>query len=340
MTIRLAINGFGRIGRTVARAALQRAAVEVVAVNDLADPAMLAHLLQYDSVYGRLEHEVTADGEALTVGGHRIRTFREQDPARLPWGELGIDVVVESTGVFTDAQDAVRHLRAGAGRVIISAPASNEDLTVVMGANSGTYDGSQRIVSNASCTTNCAALMARVLHDGFGVERGLLTTVHAYTNDQRLHDLPHHDYRRARAAACNIIPTGTGAARAIGKVLPELAGRLDGMALRVPVAVGSAVDLTVELSRQVTADEVNAAFRKAAEGELEGMLLYSEAPIVSSDIVGSSASCTFDAPLTMIGEARPGRGSLVKVMGWYDNEAGFSHRTLDLAELLGTAPIH
>lgn len=335
MTIRLAINGFGRIGRTVARASLQRRAVEVVAVNDLADPGMLAHLLQYDSVYGRLEDRVTADGGTMTVAGQRIRTFSEKDPARLPWAELGIDVVIESTGVFTDARDAVRHIRAGAGRVIISAPASNEDLTVVMGANSAAYDGRQRIVSNASCTTNCAALMARVLHDGFGVERGLLTTVHAYTNDQRLQDLPHHDYRRARAAASNIIPTSTGAARAIGKVLPELAGRLDGMALRVPVAAGSAVDLTVELSRQVTAEEVNAAFLKASEGELEGLLVYSDAPIVSSDIVGSSASCTFDAPLTMVGDDRPGRGSLIKITGWYDNETGFSHRTLDLAELLG-----
>jgi glyceraldehyde 3-phosphate dehydrogenase len=331
--MRIAINGFGRIGRTVTRAALERRGFHIVAVNDLAEPEMLAHLLQYDSVHGRMDDEVTAGEHGLQVAGQRIQVFREQDPGGLPWGELGIDVVIESTGAFTDAHRAVRHIEAGAGRVIISAPARHEDLTVVMGVNEDEYDGTQRIVSNASCTTNCAALMAKVLNDAFGIERGLMTTVHAYTNDQRVQDQPHRDFRRARAAATNIIPTTTGAARAVGTVLPALAGRLDGMAMRVPVIDGSVVDLTVELGRQVTAQEVNDVFRKAAEGELEGLLLYCEAPLVSSDIVGCPASCVFDAPLTMVNDA-PGRGSLVKTIGWYDNETGFSHRTLELAGLL------
>ncbi|MBO0652502.1 type I glyceraldehyde-3-phosphate dehydrogenase [Streptomyces triculaminicus] len=334
MTLRLAINGFGRIGRTVARAALRRSDVEVVAVNDLSEPALLAHLLKYDSVHGRLDGTVEVDGDHLVVDGRRIRVLSEKDPANLPWGELDVDVVVESTGVFTNAKDAQRHLDAGARRVLISAPATGEDLTVVMGVNSDAYDGSQRIISNASCTTNCAAMMAKVLDDSFGIQRGLMNTVHAYTSDQRIQDVPHKDYRRARAAASNIVPTSTGAARAIGLVLPKLAGRLDGLSMRVPVIDGSVVDLTVELDRVVTAEEVNEAFRKAAEGELADFLVYTEDPIVSSDIVSTPASCTFDAQLTMVSD-RPGGGSVVKAIGWYDNEYGFSHRTLDLALMVG-----
>ncbi|GHG60096.1 type I glyceraldehyde-3-phosphate dehydrogenase [Streptomyces griseocarneus] len=334
MTLRLAINGFGRIGRTVARAALRRSDVEIVAVNDLSEPALLAHLLKYDSVHGRLDGRVEVDGDHLVVDGRRIRVLSEKDPADLPWGELDVDVVVESTGVFTNAKDAQRHLDAGARRVLISAPATGEDLTVVMGVNSDAYDGSQRIISNASCTTNCAAMMAKVLNDSFGIQRGLMNTVHAYTSDQRIQDVPHKDYRRARAAAANIVPTSTGAARAIGLVLPELAGRLDGLSMRVPVIDGSVVDLTVELDRVVTAEEVNEAFRKAAEGDLADYLVYTEDPIVSSDIVSTPASCTFDAQLTMVSD-RPGGGSVVKAIGWYDNEYGFSHRTLDLALMVG-----
>ncbi|MEU5313659.1 type I glyceraldehyde-3-phosphate dehydrogenase [Streptomyces sp. NPDC021562] len=334
LAMRIAINGFGRIGRTIARAALQRRGVEIVAVNDLADAAMLAHLLQFDTVQGRLDDEVTIDGDRLQVARHTMRVLREPDPAKLPWAELDVDVVIESTGAFTNAEDAAGHLSAGAGRVIISAPAKGEDLTVVMGVNTDAYNGTQQIISNASCTTNCVALMAKVLHERFGIERGLMTTVHAYTSDQRLQDQPHRDYRRARAASSNIIPTSTGAARAIGRVLPELAGRLDGTSMRVPVIDGSIVDLTVELNRTVTATEVNDAFRKAAEFDMDGLLIYSEAPLVSSDIVGSPASCIFDAPLTMVSDA-VGRGSVVKTFGWYDNETGFSHRTLDLVTLIG-----
>jgi glyceraldehyde 3-phosphate dehydrogenase len=336
VTIRAAINGFGRIGRTITRAALDRTGVEIVAVNDLAEPGLLAHLFQYDSVHGRLSERVTFDDSALAVAGRRIRVLQERDPAELPWAELGIDVVVESTGVFTDATKASRHLVAGARRVLIAAPATNEDLTVVIGVNERAYDGSQRVISNASCTTNCAALLAKVLDDNFGLQRGLMNTAHAYTSDQRLQDVPHRDYRRARAAAANIIPTTTGAARAIGKVLPSLAGRLDGLAMRVPVIDGSVVDLTVELSRVATRDEINHAFSKAAAGELAGLLVYTEDPIVSSDIVSTSASCTFDAQLTMVSD-RPDGSSLVKVVGWYDNEFGFSHRTLELTELIGAS---
>ncbi|WP_267244235.1 type I glyceraldehyde-3-phosphate dehydrogenase [Streptomyces sp. PR69] len=334
MTLRLAINGFGRIGRTVARAALGRTDVEVVAVNDLADPELLAHLFQYDSVHGRLPDAVRVADGCLEVAGRRIRVLQQRDPADLPWAELRADVVVESTGVFTDAAAARRHLDAGARRVLISAPARNEDLTVVMGVNSDAVGPEHTVLSNASCTTNCAAMLAKVLDDHYRVLRGLMNTVHAYTSDQRLQDVPHKDYRRARAAAANIVPTSTGAARAIGKVLPRLDGRLDGLSMRVPVIDGSVVDLTVELEAAVTAGEVNEAFRKAAEGELAGFLEYTEAPIVSSDIVGSPASCTFDAGLTMVSD-RPGGGSVVKVVGWYDNETGFSHRTLDLALLVG-----
>jgi glyceraldehyde 3-phosphate dehydrogenase len=334
MTVRIAVNGFGRIGRTIVRAGLHRPGIEIVAINDLVDPALLAHLFTYDSIHGRLPSPAVIDGEFLEVDGRRIRVLQKNDPAALPWDELDIDVVIESTGVFTDGTAARQHLAAGARRVLISAPATHEDLTVVLGVNEELFDGSQRIVSNASCTTNCAALLAKILHDAFGIRRGLMNTAHAYTSDQRLQDLPHRDYRRARAAANNIIPTTTGAARAIGKVLPALAGKLDGLAVRVPVIDGSVVDLTVELDTDVTVAEVNTAFRKAAAGSLADLLVYTEDPIVSSDIVGTPASCTFDAPLTMVSE-RPGAGSLVKVIGWYDNETGFSHRSLELAELLG-----
>ncbi|WP_156727772.1 type I glyceraldehyde-3-phosphate dehydrogenase [Streptomyces apocyni] len=334
MTLRIAINGFGRIGRTVARAALARTDVDIVAVNDLAEPELLAHLFQYDSVHGRLPDAVGVDDGHLVVAGRRIRVLQRRDPAELPWAEMRVDVVVESTGVFTDAADARRHLDAGARRVLISAPAKNEDLTVVMGVNSDSVEARHTVLSNASCTTNCAALLAKVLDDEYGVLRGLMNTVHAYTSDQRLQDVPHKDYRRARAAAANIVPTSTGAARAIGKVLPRLEGKLDGLSMRVPVIDGSVVDLTVELDAVVTAAQVNAAFRQAAEGGLAGFLEYTEAPIVSTDIVGSPASCTFDSGLTMVSD-RPGGGSVVKVVGWYDNEVGFSHRTLDLALLVG-----
>ncbi|MBP2705514.1 type I glyceraldehyde-3-phosphate dehydrogenase [Microbispora sp. RL4-1S] len=333
MAHRVAINGFGRIGRTIARAALRRPDIEIVAVNDLVDPELLAHLLMFDSVHGRLEVPVHAEGDHIVVGDRRMRVLNVKDPAELPWGELGIDVVIESTGVFTDADKAAAHLSAGAGRVLISAPAKGPDLTVVIGVNAGDYDGTQKIISNASCTTNCVALLAKVLSDSFGVQRGLMNTAHAYTSDQRLHDAPHRDYRRARAAAVNIVPASTGAARAIGVVLPELQGRMDGLAMRVPVPDGSIVDLTVELEATVTAEEVNQAFKQAADNELKGLLVYTEAPLVSTDIVGSPASCTFDASLTMVSD-RPGSGSLVKVVGWYDNERGFSERTLDLVELV------
>ncbi|MGP3951571.1 type I glyceraldehyde-3-phosphate dehydrogenase [Streptomyces sp. 7N604] len=333
--LRLAINGFGRIGRSVARASLERDDIELVAVNDLTEPAMLAHLLAYDTVHGRLTEGASVDGDVLVVGGRRVRVLKETDPSALPWRELDVDVVIESTGVFTRAADARRHIEAGARKVVISAPSADADRTVVMGVNEDTLDEDARIVSNASCTTNCVAPMAKVLHEAFGIERGLMTTVHAYTNDQRILDLPHKDYRRARAAAQNIIPTSTGAARAIGQVIPELAGRIDGMAMRVPVADGSVTDLTVELAREVTVDEVNAAFRKAAENELRGLLAYTEAPLVSTDIVGTTASCTFDSQLTMVTN-REGGGSIVKTVGWYDNETAFSYRLLELTARLGS----
>ncbi|GAA2472736.1 type I glyceraldehyde-3-phosphate dehydrogenase [Streptomyces mauvecolor] len=338
MAIRLAINGFGRIGRMVARVALGRPDIELVAVNDLTDPELLANLLRYDSVHGRLAEPVGVEDGRIVIGERAIPAYREQRPADLPWAELGVDVVVESTGVFTDAREAAAHLEAGARRVLISAPAKNVDHTVVYGINEGELDASHRIVSNASCTTNCAAPLAHVLHQHFGLRRGLMNTSHAYTSDQRLHDAPHRDFRRARAAAHNIVPTTTGAARAIGVVLPELAGRLDGLSMRVPVIDGSIVDLTVEVERTVTVEEVNAAFAEAARGPFKDLLVYSEDPLVSSDIIGTSASCTFDAPLTMVvNEGTPGgRGSLVKVVGWYDNESGFSHRTVDVAHLLAS----
>ena len=337
MTVRVGINGFGRIGRNFYRALLaQQAAgadtdIEVVAANDLTDNASLAHLLKFDSILGRLPYDVSLEGEdTIVVGDHKIKALEvKEGPAALPWGDLGVDVVVESTGIFTNAAKAKGHLDAGAKKVIISAPATDEDITIVLGVNDDKYDGSQNIISNASCTTNCVAPMAKVLQDNFGVVKGLMTTIHAYTNDQVILDFPHKDLRRARAAAQNIIPTSSGAAKATALVLPELKGKLDGYSLRVPVITGSITDLVVELDREVTKDEVNAAYKAAAEGPLKGYLHYTEAQIVSSDIVGSPASCTFDSSLTMA------FGSQVKVIGWYDNEWGYSNRLADLTALVG-----
>ena len=333
MTVRVGINGFGRIGRNFFRAVLASGAdIEVVGVNDLTDNRTLAHLLRYDSILGRLDQEVSYDDTSLTVGGKSFRTLAERDPAALPWKELGADVVLESTGRFTDAVDARKHVDAGAKKVIISAPAKNEDITIVMGINDGAYDpAAHTVISNASCTTNCLAPMAKVLLDEFGIVKGLMTTIHAYTNDQVILDFPHKDLRRARGAATNIIPTTTGAARAISLVIPELKGKLDGFAMRVPVTTGSATDLTVELGREVAKDEVNAAFKKAAEGALKGYLTYTEDPIVSSDIVTDPASCTLDAGLTTV------QGNQVKVVGWYDNEWGYSNRLADLTVLVGAS---
>lgn len=331
MTIRVGINGFGRIGRNFFRAVLASGAdIEVVAVNDLTDNATLAHLVKYDSILGRLPHEVKAGADEITVGGKTIKVFAEKDPAKLPWGEAGVDVVIESTGLFTDATKAKAHVDGGAKKVIISAPAKNEDVTVVMGVNHAEYDPAKHtVISNASCTTNCLAPMAKVLQDTFGIEQGLMTTIHAYTQDQNLQDAPHKDLRRARAAALNIVPTSTGAAKAIGLVLPELKGRLDGYALRVPIPTGSATDLTVTVGRETTADEVNAAMKAAANGPLNGILSYNEDPIVSADIVTDPASCIFDAPLTKV------IGNQVKIVGWYDNEWGYSNRLVDLVKLVG-----
>ncbi len=331
MAVRVGINGFGRIGRNFLRALrTQGADVEIVAVNDITDAATLAHLLRYDSVFGRFDGEVAVDGDAIVVDGDPVRVLAERDPASLPWKELGVEIVVESTGRFTDRDGAATHLEAGARKVVISAPAKGEDLTVVLGVNDDQYDPERHhLISNASCTTNCVAPMAKVLRDTFGIERGLMTTIHAYTNDQQILDLPHKDLRRARAAAVNIIPTSTGAAKATSLVIPDLKGKMDGMAVRVPVPDGSVTDLVCVLPREVTKDEVNAAYRSAAgEGPLAGKLVYTEDPIVSSDIVGSPASCTFDSLATMA------IGSLVKVVGWYDNEWGYSNRLADLVELV------
>ncbi|GAA3757150.1 glyceraldehyde 3-phosphate dehydrogenase [Spinactinospora alkalitolerans] len=332
MTIRVGVNGFGRIGRNFWRAvqAAGGSEVEIVAVNDLTDNATLAHLLKYDTVLGTLEGDVEVGADSISVGGKSIKALEERDPAALPWGDLGVDVVIESTGRFTKAEDAKKHIDAGAKKVIISAPAKGEDLTVVMGVNDDKYDAAKHhIVSNASCTTNCVAPMAKTVLDNFGIVKGLMTTVHAYTNDQVILDFPHKDLRRARAAAQNIIPTTTGAAKATALVLPELQGKLDGMAMRVPVPDGSVTDLVVEVEREVSKDEVNAAFKAAAEGPLKGILRYTEDPIVSSDIVGTSPSCTFDATLTMT------FGNQVKIIGWYDNEWGYSSRLVDVAKLVG-----
>ncbi|MDG4840488.1 type I glyceraldehyde-3-phosphate dehydrogenase [Micromonospora sp. NPDC047644] len=333
MTIRVGINGFGRIGRNFFRAVLASDAdIEVVAVNDLTDNGTLAHLLKYDSILGRLPFEVKATADEITVGGKTIKAYAEKDPSKLPWGEVGADVVIESTGFFTDATKAKAHVDGGAKKVIISAPAKNEDVTVVMGVNHDTYDPAKHtIISNASCTTNCLAPMAKVLHDTFGIQHGLMTTIHAYTQDQNLQDAPHSDLRRARAAALNIVPTSTGAAKAIGLVLPDLKGKLDGYALRVPIPTGSVTDLTVNVGRETTVDEVNAALKAAADGPLKGILVYNEDPIVSTDIVTDPASCIFDAPLTKV------VGNQVKVVGWYDNEWGYSNRLVDLVKLVGSS---
>jgi glyceraldehyde 3-phosphate dehydrogenase len=332
VTIRVGVNGFGRIGRNFWRA-LNAAGgdVEVVAVNDLTDNATLAHLLKYDSILGRLPEDVKASADEITVGGKSIKVFEERDPGKLPWGDLGVDIVIESTGLFTDANKARAHVDNGAKKVIISAPAKNEDVTIVLGVNDDAYDPARHtIISNASCTTNCLGPMAKVLNDAFGIERGLMTTIHAYTADQNLQDGPHKDLRRARAAALNVVPTSTGAAKAIGLVLPELKGKLDGFALRVPVPTGSATDLTATLSRETTVEEVNAAVRAAAEGPLRGILTYTEDPIVSSDIVTDPASCIFDSGLTKV------IGNQIKVVGWYDNEWGYSNRLVDLVKLVGS----
>ncbi|MFI8188102.1 type I glyceraldehyde-3-phosphate dehydrogenase [Streptomyces sp. NPDC085946] len=332
MTIRVGINGFGRIGRNYFRALLEQGAdIEIVAVNDLGDTATTAHLLKYDTILGRLKQEVSHTEDTITVDGKTIKVLSERNPADIPWGELGVDIVIESTGIFTKKEDAEKHIAGGAKKVIISAPAKNEDVTIVMGVNHEKYDAANHhVISNASCTTNCVAPMAKVLDENFGIVKGLMTTVHAYTNDQRILDFPHKDLRRARAAAENIIPTTTGAAKATALVLPQLKGKLDGMAMRVPVPTGSVTDLVVELSREVTKEEVNAAFQKAAEGELKGILEYTEDPIVSSDIVNAPASCTFDSSLTMVQE-----GKNVKIIGWYDNEWGYSNRLVDLTVFVG-----
>ncbi|MFF8945068.1 type I glyceraldehyde-3-phosphate dehydrogenase [Streptomyces sp. NPDC014864] len=332
MTIRVGINGFGRIGRNYFRALLEQGAdIEIVAVNDLGDTATTAHLLKYDTILGRLTEEVSHTADTITVGGRTIKVLSERNPADIPWGELGVDIVIESTGIFTKKEDAEKHIAGGAKKVIISAPAKDEDVTIVMGVNHDQYDpANHHVISNASCTTNCVAPMAKVLDENFGIVKGLMTTVHAYTNDQRILDFPHKDLRRARAAAENIIPTTTGAAKATALVLPQLKGKLDGMAMRVPVPTGSVTDLVIELGREVTKEEVNAAFQKAAEGELKGILEYTEDAIVSSDIVNAPASCTFDSSLTMVQE-----GKNVKVIGWYDNEWGYSNRLVDLTVFVG-----
>jgi glyceraldehyde 3-phosphate dehydrogenase len=329
--VRVGINGFGRIGRNFFRAALASGAdFEIVGINDLTDNATLAHLLKYDSILGRLGLPVTYTDDSITVNGKTIKVFAERDPANLPWGSVNADIVIESTGFFTKAADAKKHITAGAKKVIISAPATDEDITVVMGVNHEKYEpANHHIISNASCTTNCLAPMAKVLDEEFGILRGLMTTVHAYTNDQSLQDQPHKDLRRARAGAISIIPTSTGAAKAISLVIPSLKGKLDGYALRVPVPTGSATDLSVELAREVTAAEVNAAMKKAAEGPLKGILQYTEDPIVSADIVTDPSSCIFDAQLTKA------IGSTVKVLGWYDNEWGYSNRLVDLVGFVG-----
>ncbi|GLI82719.1 MULTISPECIES: type I glyceraldehyde-3-phosphate dehydrogenase [Rossellomorea] len=327
MATKIGINGFGRIGRNVFRAALKSNDVEVVAVNDLTDANMLAHLLQYDTVHGKLDQEVTVDGDYLVVGGKKVKVLAERDPAQLGWGDLGVEIVVESTGRFTKRADAAKHIEAGAKKVIISAPASDEDITIVMGVNHDKYDAaSHDVISNASCTTNCLAPFAKVLNDKFGVKRGMMTTIHSYTNDQQILDLPHKDYRRARAAAENMIPTTTGAAKAVSLVLPELKGKLNGGAVRVPTPNVSLVDLVAELDKNVTAEDVNAALKEAAEGDLKGILAYSDEPLVSTDYNGSPASSTIDALSTMVLE-----DNMVKVISWYDNESGYSNRVVDLA---------
>ena len=330
MTTRVGINGFGRIGRTFTRLALERKDLEVVAVNDITDPRTMAHLLAFDSTYGRLGRAVEHTPDSIIVGGTPIAVLSERDPAAIDWGKLGVDVVIESTGKFRTRDDAALHLKGGARKVLISAPGKGVDLTVVLGVNDRDYDPARHdVISNASCTTNCVAPMVKVLNDTFGVERGFMTTVHAYTGDQMLIDGPHKDLRRARSAALSIVPTTTGAARATGEVIPAVAGKLDGVALRVPVEDGSLTDLAVVLSRDVTAEQVNEAFAAAASGPMAGILRYSTDPIVSRDVIGDSASCVFDSPLTQAS------GTLVKVFGWYYNEWGYTCRLADLAALVG-----
>src|ERR671918_995793 len=329
MAVRVGINGFGRIGRNLFRAAYEAGSdLEVLAVNDITDPETLAHLLKYDSILGRFPGRVEAAGGSIAVDGHEIKVLAERDPAALPWGDLGVEVVIESTGLFTKREDAAKHLNAGAKKVIISAPATEPDVTVALGVNfDDTYDpDNHHVISNASCTTNCLAPLAKVINDAVGIERGLMTTIHAYTADQRLQDLPHKDLRRARAAAINLIPTSTGAAKAIGLVLPELDGKLNGVAVRAPVATGSVVDLVCDVARDTTAEEINEAARTAAEGPLHGILAYTEDPIVSTDIVQDPHSSIFDAEQTIVLEGR-----MVKTVAWYDNEWGYSNRCVELA---------
>jgi glyceraldehyde 3-phosphate dehydrogenase len=329
MAVKVGINGFGRIGRNLFRAAYEAESdLEFVAVNDLIDNELIAHLLKYDSILGRFPGEVEATGDGIRVDGKELRILNEKDPAALPWGDLGVEVVIESTGLFTKREDAEKHLDAGAKKVIISAPATDPDITVVLGVNFDKYDPEKHnIISNASCTTNCLAPVAKVLNDTVGIERGLMTTIHAYTADQRLHDMPHKDKRRARAAAINLIPASTGAAKAIGLVLPELQGKLSGMAVRAPVPTGSVVDLTCDVSRETSADQINEAMKEAADGPLSGILEYTEDPIVSTDIVGDPASSIFDSEQTLVVD-----GKFVKVFSWYDNEWGYSNRCIELAE--------
>jgi glyceraldehyde 3-phosphate dehydrogenase len=329
MSLKVAINGFGRIGRITFRHLFKNKNIDVVAINDLTDPATLAHLLKYDSVHRKFEGSVSATSDSLIVNGKTITVYKERDPEKLPWTALNVDVVIESTGFFTNSEGAGKHLKAGAKKVIISAPASGNDIpTVVMGVNDQTLTGNEKIISNASCTTNCAAPMAKVLDENWGIESGYLTTVHAYTGDQNLHDAPHKDLRRARAAANSIIPTSTGAAKAISLVLPHLKGKLDGSAMRVPVTDGSITDFTFILKKETTVNEINNAFKLASATSLKGILEYNEDPIVSADIIGNTYSCVFDAPLTMV------HGKMVKVVGWYDNETGYSSRLVDLVEKL------
>ncbi|MEA2522275.1 MAG: hypothetical protein QOI81_1921 [Actinomycetota bacterium] len=333
MSVKIGVNGFGRIGRNVYRAARKRGVdLEFVAVNDLGDAKTMAHLLKYDSVHGRFPGDVAVSENGLMIDGKELLVLAERNPADLPWKDLGVEIVLESTGIFTDRDKAAAHLEAGAQKVIISAPAKNEDITLVLGVNDDAYDpATHHVISNASCTTNCVAPMAKILDDAFGVEQGFMTTVHAYTNDQQILDLPHSDLRRARAAGVNIIPTSTGAAKATGLVLPHLKGKLDGMSMRVPVPDGSVTDLVATLKREATVAEVNAAFKAASEsGPLAGKVVYTEDLIVSSDIVGSDASCTFDASATMA------MGNVVKAIGWYDNEWGYSNRVVDLVELVAS----
>lgn len=332
MAVKVGINGFGRIGRNVFRAAINNPEFEVVAVNDLTDAKMLAHLLKYDSVHGVLDADISVDGNNLVVNGKTITVKAERDPAQIGWGELGAEVVIESTGRFTKREDAAKHLEAGAKKVVISAPGTNEDITIVMGVNEGNYDpANHHVISNASCTTNCLAPFAKVLQNTFGIKRGMMTTIHSYTNDQQILDLPHKDYRRARAAAENMIPTTTGAAKAVALVLPELKGKLNGMAVRVPTPNVSLVDLVVELEKEVTKEEVNAALKAAAEGELKGILAFTDLPLVSKDFNGATVSSTIDGLSTMVME-----GNLVKVISWYDNEIGYSNRVVDLVQYIAS----